>query len=186
MGTLRSAVEGRERSERSFAGVETALSRRPSTTQWPVPLPCKSRGGAKQAEMSNVLCRHGAGIARVRILDEVQFEQPARRDRTAAGAVAAFDRAGRAEAQLLQHPPRRRIVDEMAAMQSLQPKRMASDRDHRLPGLGRIAAAPGIGREPIAQLMALLVRREADSADDARVIAFVAEDQEEGVACLAP
>ena len=44
-GTARSAVEGRERSERSFQRGRSALSRRPSTSLRVVPLPCKSRGG---------------------------------------------------------------------------------------------------------------------------------------------
>ena len=62
-GTARSAVEGRERSERSFLWAETALSRRPSTSLRLVPLPCKGRGGFTGRFLPLILAASLAGCS---------------------------------------------------------------------------------------------------------------------------
>ena len=57
----------------------------------------------------------------------------------------------------------------MPGVKPLAAQRVARHRDHRAPRLGRIAAAPGVGRQPIAELVCRLPRSvDADAADQPR------------------
>eukprot|EP01035_Chromulina_nebulosa_P032283 gene32283-43117_t len=69
----------------------------------------------------------------------------------------------------------------MPGLQPAQAQRVPRGRDHRAAGLGGIAAAPGLRRQPIAELVTILDLRHADPADQLRVIAVMREYQAEDV-----
>src|SRR3546814_5279370 len=67
-------------------------------------------------------------------------------------------------------------------MPGVQPpiaKRVACHRDHRVARLGRIAAAPDRGRQPIAEFVrAVVAAMDVDPADDLGGVALARADQE--------
>src|SRR4029079_15203616 len=84
------------------------------------------------------------------------------------------------EAELLQHPPRRRIVEEVRAFETGQGER-AGDVDQGGARLGREAAAPLWAGDPIAELdRAGLPPGEAARADQLRRSGGALEDQLRG------
>ncbi|PAV66582.1 hypothetical protein WR25_04798 [Diploscapter pachys] len=75
---------------------------------------------------------------------------------------------GRPEAELAQDGARCGIVGEMPAGDAPQTQRVPRHRDDGMARLGRIAAPPGGGGEPVAKVGLAIHFRNANAADDGR------------------
>ena len=96
----------------------------------------------------------------------------------AGAAVARGAEAGRHEAELLQHPARRRIVEEVRRLQPRQLKRPGNV-DQRPAGFGGEALAPVGAGDPIAQLdRARWPAAKPARADEPRLAVGPLDDQE--------
>ena len=94
--------------------------------------------------------------------------------------IDTLDPPGRTEARLAQHRARCRIVGHVARGQPLDPQTVPRGVDQRANGFGGIAAAPGVGGDPEAQVVGLALQwPQAHAADDPRRTAAVCGGDDE-------